>query len=163
SGNVSFGGGNETGLLTAGSLALNGNFAQTTSATSFVASGTHTTGFMSEGSQSASFANPGTSRIANVLFNQGTQTALTDSYATSDSHALRGNASFCGGASGLLTAGAVQFMGNLTFSAVGYNASFSGTNTARFTGASPQTVTGTGGAPTFKHVVFSGAGGVDFA
>src|SRR5205807_726135 len=81
-GNVSFGGGSETGLLSAGVIQLGGNFAQTGGTTSFIGSGTHQVQFIGA-TQSLSFATvTGTSTFGSVLFNSGTVTASTDFFAT---------------------------------------------------------------------------------
>ncbi|HEV8409967.1 MAG TPA: Ig-like domain-containing protein, partial [Gemmatimonadaceae bacterium] len=57
-GNATFGGGNETGLLTAGTLQLSGNFSQTTSPTAFVATAPHMTTLSGTLAQTINFANP---------------------------------------------------------------------------------------------------------
>jgi hypothetical protein len=59
SGNATFSGGNTNTRLTAGTLRVGGNFAQTTLASAFVASGNHLTVLNGSGAQSVSFANPG--------------------------------------------------------------------------------------------------------
>jgi hypothetical protein len=60
-GAVSFGGASETGLLTNGLITLGGNFFQTNTATSFVASGSQQVVFAGAAAQSINMANPGPS------------------------------------------------------------------------------------------------------
>jgi alpha-tubulin suppressor-like RCC1 family protein len=60
-GSFTAGGGSLTGQLTAGTIQISGNFAQlaTTSATSFVATGSHVTAFTGAGTHTVNFASPG--------------------------------------------------------------------------------------------------------
>jgi hypothetical protein len=58
-GDASFGGGSETGKLTAGSLVVNGNFAQSGSPSSFDAGTSFIVAFGGVATQSVGFANPG--------------------------------------------------------------------------------------------------------
>jgi hypothetical protein len=58
SGNATFSGGNTNGLLTKGTLAVNGAFTQNTNATAFVASATFLNRFIGFSSSYISFANP---------------------------------------------------------------------------------------------------------
>lgn len=75
-GNVSFGGGSTTGLLTNGALTLNGSFTQLGSTTSFAPSGSQTTTFGSGGSQSVTFANPVSSTFQNLSISGATTLSL---------------------------------------------------------------------------------------
>ncbi len=80
SGAAVFGGGSTTGLLTAGTLKVKGNFSQlsTNSSTSFVATGTHLTLFQGD-SRTMTFASPGASlsRFRGLTFDPPTSDTLT--------------------------------------------------------------------------------------
>ncbi|HTS88456.1 MAG TPA: hypothetical protein VMG41_08200, partial [Gemmatimonadales bacterium] len=82
-GDAAFGGGAETGLLTAGVLRIGGNFSQTVTGTSFAASGTHLTTFTGTGAHTVSFANPTTSQFQGLDLSQATGgvTLLSDAKA----------------------------------------------------------------------------------
>jgi alpha-tubulin suppressor-like RCC1 family protein len=67
-GNVTFGGGNETGLLTAGNLFVTGNFTQASGSTSFIAAAAHTTKLNGTAAQTVNFANPFPSTFGAVVF-----------------------------------------------------------------------------------------------
>ncbi|MGA2382862.1 MAG: hypothetical protein ABSG61_05450 [Gemmatimonadales bacterium] len=66
-----FGGGSETGQLTAGTLKVAGNFVQTGNVSSFAPSTAHTTQFTGTGTQTISFANPTTSFFDSLVVNKG--------------------------------------------------------------------------------------------
>ena len=67
-GNVTFGGGNETGLLTAGNLFVTGGFTQASGSTSFIAAAAHTTTLNGTVAQTVNFANPFPSTFGAVVF-----------------------------------------------------------------------------------------------
>ncbi len=66
--NATFGGGNETGLLTAGNLFVTGNFTQASGSTSFIAAAAHTTTLNGTAAQTVNFANPFPSTFGAVVF-----------------------------------------------------------------------------------------------
>lgn len=68
-GNATFGGGDETGRLTAGRMSLTGNFTQNTATTTFVGTGSHTLFLNGSGPQTLSFSSPGfaASHFQNVI------------------------------------------------------------------------------------------------
>ena len=87
-GDASFGGGSETGKLTAGSLVVGGNFAQSGSPSSFDAGFGFIVGFSGTATQSVGFANPGAGSGAShfgqfeVTNLGGTVSLLSDVFAT---------------------------------------------------------------------------------
>ena len=69
-GDAVFGGGDETGMLTSGSLFLAGNFSQTTSATAFVADSGFAVSFAGGAPQNVTFTDPGTSHFGDLRLAQ---------------------------------------------------------------------------------------------
>jgi hypothetical protein len=159
SGNASFGGGNETGQLTAGSLTVAGNFSQSGSGspTSFVGTGTHTVFLNGTGAQAINFGTPGfaASRFQNVIIanSAGGVTATSNLYATGTPGATpTAVRTLSGNGSTLFTA--ILDVNNFTFNNLLLN----------FAGSSPvalDTVTFQGYAPTATPLTIShpGAGG----
>ena len=68
-GNATFGGGDETGRLTAGRMSVTGNFTQSSGTTTFVGTGSHTLFLNGSGPQALSFSSPGfaASHFQNVI------------------------------------------------------------------------------------------------
>ena len=67
-GSVSFGGGSETGLITAGTFTAQGDFTQIGGATSFVASGTNVVTLAGTAAQNVTMGSPATAAFWNVTF-----------------------------------------------------------------------------------------------
>lgn len=89
-GSVTFSGGSEAGLLTAGVLSVTGNFTQSTTATSFVATATHQTAFVGSVAQTISFANPGTSTFGKLTSGNAAGVTLATGVATAGDVILGG-------------------------------------------------------------------------
>lgn len=131
-GNVAFGGGNTNGLLTAGVLAVSGNFAQSTATPTFVAGPAHTTLFDgsaqsvviidSTGTQfgnlritnasSVSFLSP-TNVSGNVTLDSNTQ-ATSPNLAFNQFNGLTVQGSVTTGAGSLLQLGTLEIVGPLS-------------------------------------------------
>ena len=125
--NATFGGGAETGLLTNGTLTVNGNFTQNSPANGFDASGSHTVVMSGTGSpQTVTITNPNTSRFQNLRFTntsgsgatlasnilvQGNLTVVTAVAAGANAVTIGGTLTDPGA---LLTAAAISFLGSTT-------------------------------------------------
>ena len=155
-GNAIFGGGNESGRLTAGALFVRGNFTQTGLATSFVGSGSHTVFLNGAGAQTLNFASPGfaASRFQNVIVanSAGGVTATSDLYASGTAGvtptAVR---TLSGNGSTLFTT--ILNVSNFTFNNLLLN--FAGSTVVTF-----DTVSFTGYAPTATPLTISHPGAV---
>ncbi len=173
-GTATFGGGDETGLLTAGVLSLNGDFAQTGSPTAFSASGGHMTLLASDGTQNVAFANPGASAFQDLEVMFGTTMVMgTDATVRGTLSNGGSNPTFSSSGAFLLTAGGLQITtlqtdftnvrllytngvpGSTTFD----NANFSG-----FAAGFPSTFFNfnrtSGGPYNFNNLTFTGTLGV---
>lgn len=142
-GHARFAGSAQSGYLTAGTLTLLKNFAQTTSATSFVATGTHTTVFAGT-TDSVSFANPANSKFHNVHVTAGSTIVLGSSMSAA------GTLSRVGGASAVTLMG---IAGNVQNFAVG-GLSISG-NPTTMNSVSIELQDGTA-STTFNDITFTG-------
>ncbi|HVM42401.1 MAG TPA: hypothetical protein VMT77_02790, partial [Gemmatimonadales bacterium] len=104
-GNASFGGGSTSGLLTAGTLVVDGDFAQIAGAAAFAPSGAHHTVLDGTGTQNVSFANPTTSFFQRLLLPAITHNVvLQTNVQVTDSMTMQGG----GGAATLTGAGTSQ-------------------------------------------------------
>ncbi len=90
-GNATFGGGDESGLLTAGNLLVSGNFTQNSGANTFIAGANHTTVLNGAVLQTVNFANPNSSVFGGLIFsNSSTITLATNVQAMGGVQVLAG-------------------------------------------------------------------------
>jgi hypothetical protein len=145
SGWTSFTGGDETGLLTNGVMRLGGNFTQTavSSATSFVASGSHKS--IAVGSGTYSFANPTTSYFNDYTIVAGSTIALSSDMKVNGTLASSGSgaATFSAASTQTLTASGLNVGGPYLLNFINTGLNF---------------IDGVPGNATFNYGSFSGFG-----